>query len=87
MTRMGDSSAIERIAARAALVRSSDVFANETPPSPCVSVCRMEMASGLCEGCFRTLDEIGAWTALDDAGKRAVWDSIAARIEAAGGKA
>ena len=30
-------------------------------PSPCISVCRMDAVSGLCEGCFRTLDEIAAW--------------------------
>jgi predicted Fe-S protein YdhL (DUF1289 family) len=84
---MADSSAIETIAARAELVRVSGVFDNETPPSPCISVCRMDMATGLCEGCFRTLDEIAAWTALDDAGKRGVWDAIAARIDTARSKA
>lgn len=46
-------------------------------PSPCISVCRMDAASGLCEGCLRTLDEIAAWSAMGDADKRAVW----ARIE------
>ncbi len=48
-------------------------------PSPCISVCRMEIASGLCRGCLRTLDEIGAWSTLDDAGKRIVWARIEAR--------
>lgn len=46
-------------------------------PSPCVSICRMDAASGLCEGCLRTLDEIAAWGALPEPDKRAVW----ARIE------
>ena len=41
--------------------------------SPCVSVCRMDAATGWCEGCLRTLDEIGVWSLLDDAEKRAVW--------------
>ena len=27
-------------------------------PSPCVSVCAMELSKGLCRGCLRTLDEI-----------------------------
>jgi len=48
-------------------------------PSPCVSVCRIDEASGLCVGCLRTLDEIAAWSALDNAGKRAVWQAIAQR--------
>ena len=34
----------------------------EPVPSPCISVCRMDAASGLCEGCLRTLDEIAAWS-------------------------
>ena len=48
-------------------------------PSPCVNVCRMDAASGLCTGCWRTIDEIAAWSKLDDDGKRQVWQLIALR--------
>jgi predicted Fe-S protein YdhL (DUF1289 family) len=51
----------------------------EPVPSPCNSVCRIAESTGVCEGCFRTIDEIAAWSRLDDAGKRAVWDRLAAR--------
>jgi predicted Fe-S protein YdhL (DUF1289 family) len=51
-------------------------------PSPCTSVCKIDDATGLCAGCLRTLDEIAAWSVLDDAQRRAVWDAIAARREA-----
>jgi uncharacterized protein len=61
------------LAARIAADRSDDV------PSPCVSVCRMDAASGLCEGCCRTIDEIAAWAALDAEARRAVWRRIAER--------
>jgi predicted Fe-S protein YdhL (DUF1289 family) len=38
-----------------------------TVASPCVNVCQMDSLSGLCRGCFRTLDEICAWSrAVDD---------------------
>ena len=50
-------------------------------PSPCINVCRMDPATGWCEGCLRTLDEIAAWSALDDAAKRAVWKLLPARRE------
>ena len=40
--------------------------------SPCISVCRMDEASGWCEGCLRTLDEIAVWSMLEDDDKRAV---------------
>ena len=40
--------------------------------SPCISVCRMDEASGWCEGCLRTLDEIAVWSVLEDDDKHAV---------------
>jgi hypothetical protein len=49
--------------------------------SPCVSVCRMDAVSGLCEGCMRTLGEIGAWSDLDRAQRLAVWQQIEQRAQ------
>jgi len=52
----------------------------QTPvPSPCINVCRMVPATGLCEGCLRTIDEIVAWGRADDDYKRAVWAEIRRR--------
>jgi len=51
-------------------------------PSPCVSVCRMDARTQLCEGCFRTLDEIAAWSRMEDEDKREVWKFIGQRIVA-----
>ena len=48
-------------------------------PSPCVSICRMDARSGLCEGCCRTIDEIAGWSRLDADGKREVWRRIGQR--------
>ena len=31
------------------------------PPSPCIAVCRLDEATGYCEGCWRTIDEIRDW--------------------------
>lgn len=50
-----------------------------TVPSPCINVCRMDAASGWCEGCLRSLDEIAAWSRLDDDARRAVWAQLDAR--------
>jgi predicted Fe-S protein YdhL (DUF1289 family) len=41
-------------------------------PSPCVDICRMDAATGWCEGCMRTIDEITVWSRLDDGAKRGV---------------
>jgi predicted Fe-S protein YdhL (DUF1289 family) len=51
-------------------------------PSPCQSICRMDAATGLCEGCLRTLDEIAAWSSMDDEAKRALWRLIETRAKA-----
>jgi len=48
-------------------------------PSPCISVCVMDERTGLCTGCQRTLDEIAAWSVLDDGERRAVWTRIGLR--------
>ena len=68
----------ELIAQRALEVRAMQ-DTNAMLPSPCISVCRMDEASGLCEGCMRTLDEIAAWAMMDNRGKRAVWSLIEQR--------
>jgi len=54
------------------------------PPvaSPCTKVCRIDPRSGWCEGCTRSLDEIAAWSSLDDAARRAVIALLPARREA-----
>ncbi|ODS96423.1 MAG: hypothetical protein ABS56_13440 [Lautropia sp. SCN 69-89] len=48
-------------------------------PSPCISVCRIDAASGLCEGCLRTLDEIARWGSMSNDARREVWSAIHAR--------
>lgn len=34
--------------------------------TPCVQVCVVDGANGLCLGCYRTLTEIAGWGALGD---------------------
>lgn len=52
--------------------------------SPCTSVCTIDQASGLCAGCFRTLDEIADWIRFSDEEKRAVVDALPSRRELVG---
>jgi predicted Fe-S protein YdhL (DUF1289 family) len=56
----------------------------ETPPetslaSPCTGVCRLDPATGFCEGCRRTIDEIASWSSMDPAARRAVIDVLPLR--------
>lgn len=43
----------------------------------------MNTTTGLCEGCFRTLDEITRWSAEDELGKNRILAKIEARRDAA----
>jgi uncharacterized protein len=68
---------LDLLAERARLVAEGS---GRDVPSPCVSVCHMDEATGFCEGCWRTLDEIAAWSRLDDGEKQRVWARIGERI-------
>ncbi len=54
----------------------------EQVPSPCISVCVMDADGSVCLGCFRTLDEIAAWSVLDANAKRQVLAALPARAAA-----
>ncbi len=75
-------SAIKLLAIRADLIRTSGCFdlnSVETVPSPCISVCRMTEDRSHCEGCFRSIDEIRAWSGSDTAQRLAIWARLAQR--------
>ena len=40
--------------------------------SPCINVCQMDAGTGWCAGCLRSIDEIAAWSRMDETSKRAV---------------
>jgi predicted Fe-S protein YdhL (DUF1289 family) len=52
-------------------------------PSPCISICQMHPQSGLCIGCWRTIDEITDWSVASEAKKKQVWLAISQRRSAA----
>ena len=59
--------------------RAAELSEDEPVPSPCISVCRMDAETGLCAGCYRTLDEIAAWGGMDDDTRRALWRLLVQR--------
>ena len=58
------------------------VEAAEHVASPCISVCVLDADGALCLGCFRTLDEIAAWSLLDADAKRGVLAALPERRSA-----
>ncbi len=53
-------------------------------PSPCVKVCALDPDSGLCRGCFRTLQEIADWLEMTAEEKRATLERAADRSRSFG---
>jgi predicted Fe-S protein YdhL (DUF1289 family) len=51
----------------------------QTIETPCIKVCEIDSASGLCTGCARTLDEIARWGMMGDAERRRVMRELPAR--------
>ena len=52
-------------------------------PSPCISVCRMDVHHLWCQGCLRTLDELQAWGGADRQTQRHIWLAVMARANMA----
>ena len=51
------------------------------PSSPCVKICVMDGGSGLCEGCGRTLVEIGQWSRMTETERQAVMQDLPGRLD------
>ena len=47
--------------------------------APCDGTGAIDRATGLCRGCFRTLDEIADWGGASDGEKRAILRAIEQR--------
>ncbi len=47
--------------------------------TPCIGICRLNGATGLCEGCHRSLTEIAEWLNYSDRRKRQILEQLPAR--------
>lgn len=47
--------------------------------TPCVKVCIVDGPTGLCLGCYRTLQEIGGWSALTDDRRAEIMAELSSR--------
>jgi predicted Fe-S protein YdhL (DUF1289 family) len=55
-----------------------------TIDTPCIKVCTLDAASGLCVGCGRTGDEIGGWLTRTPEQRRSIMAALPQRLRAAG---
>lgn len=74
----------KQLAAKARAVLTGAVLTGthgqqEPVASPCINVCRMTEDRSHCQGCFRTIDEIRAWSRADAAERLRIWGQLLAR--------
>ena len=62
---------------------SDEVWRREAVESPCVKICLVHPATGLCVGCHRTVEEIAAWPGMTPEARRAVMAELPSRAERA----
>lgn len=58
-------------------------IASRKPSSPCTKLCVLDAATGLCEGCGRTRDEIALWGSLPEKQRRAIMGELDERLRKA----
>jgi len=49
--------------------------------SPCIKICVIAPATGLCSGCGRTLDEIARWGAMSEAERARIMALLPQRMK------
>ncbi|POO57265.1 DUF1289 domain-containing protein [Agrobacterium rosae] len=49
--------------------------------TPCIDVCSLDPQNGLCIGCYRTIDEIMAWSRYTDAQRHKIMGELAGRSD------
>ena len=50
--------------------------------TPCIKVCQMDPAKGVCIGCCRTLDEIARWGGMTDRERETIISALNERRKA-----
>jgi predicted Fe-S protein YdhL (DUF1289 family) len=48
--------------------------------TPCIKICVIDEASGLCRGCLRSLTEIAQWSRMSEAERSAVMAVLPDRV-------
>ena len=56
---------------------------SEAPQSPCISICALAQ-NDICEGCFRTGNEIVDWFTANDSRKREILEASERRRKESG---
>ena len=56
-----------------------EIWKRDEIDSPCVKLCVVQPQSRLCVGCFRSIDEISAWSRMTPDTRKAIMGELQAR--------
>ena len=65
------------------ILKRQKTLMSNLPESPCISICSLDQ-NDVCEGCFRTGNEIIDWFTADDDRKREILEASTQRRKEAG---
>jgi uncharacterized protein len=57
------------------------IWIRDEVQSPCVKLCVVHPVERICVGCYRSIEEIGAWSRLSPDARRAVLEQLPARAK------
>ncbi len=58
---------------------SDEIWKRAEIESPCIKLCVIHPESRTCVGCFRTIDEIGAWSRMTSQERHEIMAALPAR--------
>jgi uncharacterized protein len=58
-----------------------EVWKRDEVESPCVKLCVVHPEARLCVGCYRSIDEIGAWSRMSPEARRAIMAELPDRAK------
>lgn len=58
---------------------NDDIWKRAEIESPCVKLCAVHPVERICVGCYRSIDEIGAWSRLTPEARRAIMADLPTR--------
>ena len=61
---------------------TDEIWKRDEIDSPCTNVCQIHPDTGLCLGCARSLEEIGAWSVISSEERQAIMDELPTRSPA-----
>lgn len=58
---------------------NTNVWQRDEVESPCIQICVIQPETRLCTGCYRSIDEIAAWSGMTAPQRRAIMDELPGR--------